>query len=518
MQTTFAALRNEKKRNKRRSLTTETDPMAIFHLDVSTVKRSEGRSAVAAAAYRAGARLRDERTGQVFDYARRRGIGSTFIAAPVDAPDWANDRNLLWNAAEAAETRKNSTVAREWLVALPAELDAEAREQLVRDFATELALRFDVVVDAAIHAPGGEGDERNHHAHLMTSTRAIGPEGFGAKTRVLDAAKTGGAEITAMRAIWADLCNDALETSGRSERIDPRAKGIQAAEAAARAQEAEDEAEALEIVNGDARSLSDVRRGLRAAISHPSALFARKGAEKAVERRSEAQEHREKAERLSKPPEAHRGPQRTAMERKAEKWEAAERKRVEKEEQRAFRRWLEEEHRKQERMAQERLAQEQRKAEERAAKVRAFVADWIIQAETFPTPAQDWRGGSFRFSPEAMQAEAQQQIGIELQAEEVRRGMIRALRVWVERIAEALPDLKPARSIWTAFTGGHVEAAKALHAALQDEPELGKPLYPAVEEAERHKVKRQDQEAARQKAAPKKPPKPKGPGNNGPTM
>ena len=154
--------------------------MAIFHLDVSTISRSAGRSAVAAAAYRAGARLLDARTGEVFDFARRHGIAQSFIAAPAGAPAWADDRNALWNAAEAAETRKNSTVAREWLVALPAELDAEARAQLVRDLAAELVRRYGVAVDAAIHAPSERGDDRNHHAHLLTSTRTLTAVGLGA--------------------------------------------------------------------------------------------------------------------------------------------------------------------------------------------------------------------------------------------------------------------------------------------------------------------------------------------------
>lgn len=483
--------------------------MAIFHLDVQTISRSAGRSAVAAAAYRAGTRLRDERTGQVFDYARRSGIGSTFVAAPVDAPHWANDRGCLWNAAEAAETRKNSTVAREWLVALPAELDEEARQQLVRDLAAELVLRYGVAVDAAVHAPGAEGDERNHHAHLLTSTRAVGPEGFGAKTRVLDAAKTGGAEITAMRAIWADLCNDALEAAGRSERIDPRAKGIQAAEAAERALEAESEAEALEVVNGDVRSLSDLRRGLRAATEHPSALFTRAAASKAAERRSEAQEHRERAERLSQPPERHKGPQRAARERKAKVQAAKEHE----EAMRAFERRADEARREREQQATERIEREQQLEALRAEKARHFVADWVERAEAFPTPARKWADPVFRFSPEAMQ-DAAQEHGIDLQRGEVRRGMARALRVWVARIAEALPDLKPARSIWLAFTGGHAQAGQALRDALKDNPAIGQPLRPAIEAAERREA---EQQAARKPVEPSppepSPPKPKGPGN-----
>lgn len=313
--------------------------MAIFHLDVQTISRAAGRSAVAASAYRSASRLYDERTGQIFDYARRRGIRKLFLALPATAPSWADDRAALWNAAEAAENRRNSVVSREWMVALPDELTEKARERLARELAAELVRRFDVAVDVAIHAPGSEGDQRNHHAHLMTSTRSLGAEGFGAKTRVLDAAKSGGVEIQAMRAWWADACNAALEAEGRSERIDPRAKGIQAAEAAQRALEADQEAEALEIIGGTAHNLSDLRRGLRAAVAHPAALFARNGTQKALKRRSEAQSHRERADRLSQPPARHQGPIRTGIQRRQEReavaaqelWEAQRQETLERE-------------------------------------------------------------------------------------------------------------------------------------------------------------------------------------------
>src|SRR3546814_1212432 len=101
------------------------------------------------------------------------------------------DRAVRWNAAEQAETRKNSTVAREYEIALPAELSAEARRELALGLAREISERHGVAVDVAIHAPGREGDHRNHHAHLLTTTRRIGPEGLGAKTRELDQKTSG---------------------------------------------------------------------------------------------------------------------------------------------------------------------------------------------------------------------------------------------------------------------------------------------------------------------------------------
>src|SRR3546814_1837176 len=95
------------------------------------------------------------------------------------SPACARGRVLLWNAAEQAEPRKTSTVAREYEIALPAELSAEARRELALRLAREISERHGVAVDVAIHAPGREGDHRNHHAHLLTTTRRIGPEGLG---------------------------------------------------------------------------------------------------------------------------------------------------------------------------------------------------------------------------------------------------------------------------------------------------------------------------------------------------
>ena len=194
--------------------------MASYHLSVKTIKRSAGRTATAAAAYRAGERIECQREGRMHDYTRKQGVEETFIVTPENAPSWAQDRAALWNAAEDSETRRNSVTAREWELALPSEISAEDRSQITREFAQELVDRYGVAVDVAIHAPHREGDQRNHHAHVLTSTRRLEPEGFTVKTRVLDAAKTGGAEIEQMRGVWAELQNAALERAGREQGLD----------------------------------------------------------------------------------------------------------------------------------------------------------------------------------------------------------------------------------------------------------------------------------------------------------
>src|SRR3546814_18584949 len=86
-----------------------------------------------------------------------------------------------WNAAEQAERRKNWTVAREYEIALPAELSAGARRELALGLAREISERHGVAVDVALHAPGREGDHRNPHAHLLSTTRPTGPD----RTRVV---------------------------------------------------------------------------------------------------------------------------------------------------------------------------------------------------------------------------------------------------------------------------------------------------------------------------------------------
>jgi len=149
---------------------------------MAPVSRSSGRSAVAAAAYRSAEKLLNERDGELHDFTRRSGVAGSEIVLPEGSDaDWALDRSALWNAAEKAENRKNSRVAREFEVSLPHELDVEQRAALARDFAQHLADRYGAAVDMAIHEPHGKTDDRNHHAHLLMTTRQLTPNGLGDK-------------------------------------------------------------------------------------------------------------------------------------------------------------------------------------------------------------------------------------------------------------------------------------------------------------------------------------------------
>ena len=209
--------------------------MAIYHFDASVISRSKGRSATAASAYRAAERVVDRRTGEVHDYTRKHGVEHSEILAPAHAPDWARDRSALWNAVEQIERRKDAQVSREVRVALPSELSPEQNRDLVRGFVQAQFVSRGMVADIALHAPGREGDQRNHHAHIMLTTREIGPEGFGTKNREWNAKEL----LVDWRSSWAEHVNQTLERCNVHERVDHRTLEAQREEALERAHEAE---------------------------------------------------------------------------------------------------------------------------------------------------------------------------------------------------------------------------------------------------------------------------------------
>jgi MobA/MobL family len=194
--------------------------VATYHLSCKAIGRSAGRSATGAAAYRAAERIHDARTGETHDYRRKRGVEHRELVLPSNAPAWARKREPLWNAAESAERRKNSTVAREFEIALPMELSAAQRRALAVGFANELVRRHGFAADVAIHLPHRSGDTRNHHAHILCSTRRLTPAGFADKTRELDDQRSG--EIARWRERWAELQNEYLRSHGHEARVDHR--------------------------------------------------------------------------------------------------------------------------------------------------------------------------------------------------------------------------------------------------------------------------------------------------------
>jgi len=182
-------------------------------------------------AYRAGERLTNERDGITHDYTAKQGVEHAEIVLPEGVKaDWARDRSDLWNAAEFSEKRKDARVAREFEIALPHELTAEQRLEATREFAQELANRYGAAVDFAIHSPHDASDVRNHHAHVMMTTRQVTDEGLGDKTYIERENKwllsnglpTTDMQLRDLRQSWEGIANEHLARAGHDIRIDHR--------------------------------------------------------------------------------------------------------------------------------------------------------------------------------------------------------------------------------------------------------------------------------------------------------
>lgn len=205
--------------------------MAIYHTRVKTFSRAQGHASTAAAAYRAGLLIIDDRTGLRHDYRRRGGVVETRCLAPDDAPDWAFDPRQLWPAAEASERRKDATVAREFEVALPHELSNEQRSDLAAEISRCLVQRYRFAVQSSIHEPQ-TADGLNYHVHILATTRRMDAEGLKDKTRELDGGPSGRGEVEWIRAMVGEAINAHLAAAGVSARVDHRSLKDQAAEAA----------------------------------------------------------------------------------------------------------------------------------------------------------------------------------------------------------------------------------------------------------------------------------------------
>jgi Ti-type conjugative transfer relaxase TraA len=188
--------------------------MAIYHQTTKMVKRSEGRNAVAAAAYRAGISLYEEATGLTHDYSKKMGVEHSEILAPDHVPDWVFDRQRLWNEVERCENRKDAQVAREVEVGLPIELSKSEQIELLRDFVKREFVARGMVADFSLHLDNSE----NPHAHILLTTRDITDDGFGQKNRNWNDR----AELMGWRRGWAEVTNEHLAQAGLGVRIDHR--------------------------------------------------------------------------------------------------------------------------------------------------------------------------------------------------------------------------------------------------------------------------------------------------------
>lgn len=193
--------------------------MAIHHTRIRTYSRAKGHSAIAAAAYRGGYSLTDPKSDARHDYRGRAGIIQSRCLAPPGSPAWADDPQALWSAAEAAERRRNSTVCRNFAVALPHELDDPKRWELVLDIAHRLIERFGFALQASHHRPTKD-DPRYFYCHLLATTRKMEASGLTTKTRVLDGRMNGKEEVEWIRAMIADRINAPLAEAGIGKAVE----------------------------------------------------------------------------------------------------------------------------------------------------------------------------------------------------------------------------------------------------------------------------------------------------------
>jgi Ti-type conjugative transfer relaxase TraA len=199
--------------------------MAIYHLHVKVIGRNSGSSAVAAAAYRAGSRLRDTRLGRDQDFSGKRGVVHSEVILPENAPQAWGDREQLWNQVEAFEIRRDAQLAREVEFAIPREMSQRDGIELARDFVRGEFVDQGMVADLNVHWDMAEDGMPKPHAHVMLTMRVVNENGFGRKAR--DWNRT--AMVERWRERWAALANEHLAELDIDARIDHRsleAQGI----------------------------------------------------------------------------------------------------------------------------------------------------------------------------------------------------------------------------------------------------------------------------------------------------
>lgn len=198
--------------------------MAIYHASFQVIKRSAGRSTLAASAYRSGERIVNEQSGEIHHYRNKSDdVDDAFILRPSDSPDWAEDRAQLWNTVERVEKRKDAQLARELVVALPKELNNNESRAMLEGFVKSSFVDKGMVADVVMH----NLDSDNPHAHVMLTMREISREsGFGKKNRDWNEKS----QLQSWRQEWETSVNQKLEAAGHDARIDHRSLAAQGIE------------------------------------------------------------------------------------------------------------------------------------------------------------------------------------------------------------------------------------------------------------------------------------------------
>lgn len=205
-----------------------------YHMHVKVMSRSKGHNVLAAASYRSGTKITEiieqndmpdkDIKAMAYDYSRRQGVMSSFIATPRDAPIWTQSREHLWNRVEASEKRKDAQLAREVIVSLPDidiynHLSDEKKEERRKEFYEKILKKYvrenftsaGMIADVALHAPSDKNDDRHFHAHIMLTMRELDAEsetGFGKKNRGWNEPK----KLELWRENFAHVVNDALKS------------------------------------------------------------------------------------------------------------------------------------------------------------------------------------------------------------------------------------------------------------------------------------------------------------------
>lgn len=216
--------------------------MAIYHLSIKIISRGKGKSAVAAASYRSGEKMKNEYDGIVHDFTRKGGIAHTEILLPQNAPQEFSYRGTLWNSVEKIEKSKNSQLAREIEIALPKELNREKQIELVREYVKENFVKVGMCADIALH----DKNDGNPHAHILLTMRPLNEDKtWGAKSKkeyILDEngekvkLKNGNYKTRKINTVdwneqnkaeewrktWADITNKYLEENNIQEKVDHR--------------------------------------------------------------------------------------------------------------------------------------------------------------------------------------------------------------------------------------------------------------------------------------------------------
>jgi len=199
-------------------------PIAIYHCSIKIISRGKGRSAVAAAAYRASEKIVNQYDGEIHDYTNKKGVVHSEILLPDHAPAEYKDRAILWNAVEKVERYKTAQLAREIELALPVELTAEQNISLVREYVNQHFVSAGMCADIAIHDTG----KGNPHAHIMLTMRPIENGEWGAKSHTVDGVKIPTVDwneqtkAEVWREAWANAVNTALEKQNLEIRVDHR--------------------------------------------------------------------------------------------------------------------------------------------------------------------------------------------------------------------------------------------------------------------------------------------------------